>query len=54
MIVDFDPILYTVTEGVDGVAVLTLVRSGDLTGETTIDLSFTSGTASGRCLLTYS
>ena len=47
MVVSFDPISYTVTERVDGSAVLTLVRSGDLSRETVVTVTTTDGSALG-------
>ena len=47
VVVSFDPIPYTVTERVDGSAVLTLVRSGDLSRETVVTVTTTDGSALG-------
>ena len=44
----FDPTAYTVKEGVDAHAKLLLVRSGDLSHETTVTITPISGTAFGR------
>ena len=46
--VSFDPTSYTVTEGEDGFAELTLVRSGDTSGETSVTVISVPGTASGK------
>ena len=54
--VSFDPTTYTVTEGVDGVANLMLVRSGDLTRTVVVTVTTAAGTATGmthHCLLQY-
>ena len=45
--VTFDPTAYIVTEGVNSFADLRLVRSGDLSGSTTITVTPRSGTATG-------
>ena len=45
--VSFDPTTYTVTEGVDIVANLMLVRSGDLTRTVVITVTTVAGTATG-------
>ena len=45
--VSFDPTTYTVTEGVDEFAVLMLVRSGEISGITTVTVATVSGTAVG-------
>ena len=47
VIVSFDPISYTVTEGIDGTAELMLVRSGNLNREVVVSVTTTSGTAIG-------
>ena len=50
----FDPTTYTVTEGVDGVANLMLVRSGGLTRTVVVTINIATGTAMGmthHCLL---
>ena len=52
--VSFDPTTYTVTEGVDNVANLMLVRSGSLNKTVVVTVSTASGTAMGithHCLL---
>ena len=46
--VEFDPTAYTVTEGVDAFAELTLIRSGHLIGPTIVTVSPLSGTAIGK------
>ena len=46
-IVSFDPISYTVTEGVDKFVVLGLARSGDISGSTTVTITPQSATAMG-------
>ena len=54
--VSFDPIFYTVTEGVDGVVNLMLVRSGGLTRTVVVSVNLASGTAKGmthHCLMQY-
>ena len=54
--VSFDPTTYTVTEGVDNVANLRLVRSGGLTGAIVVTVTTASGTAMGmtcHCLQQY-
>ena len=43
--VSFDPTTYTVTEGVDGVANLMLVRSGGLTRTVVVTVTTAAGTA---------
>ena len=43
----FDPTTYTVTEGVDGVANLMLVRSGDLTRTVVVTVTTAADTAMG-------
>ena len=48
MFVTFDPIDYTVTEGVDAFAVLTLVRSGVISETTMVTVTPQSGTALGN------
>ena len=45
--VSFDPTTYTVTEGVDGVANLMLVRSGGLTRTVVVTVTTAAGTATG-------
>ena len=45
--VTFDPTTYIVTEGVNAFAQLILVRSGDLSGSTTVTVTPQSGTAIG-------
>ena len=45
--VQFDPITYTVTEGLDEFAVLQLIRSGVLTGSSVVTVTTQQGTASG-------
>ena len=47
VIVSFDPISYTFTEGIDGTAELMLVRSGNLNREVVVSVTTTSGTAIG-------
>ena len=47
VIVSFDPTSYTVTEGIDGIAELMLVRSGNLNREVVVSVTTTSGTAIG-------
>ena len=52
--VSFDPTTYNVTEGVDNVANLRLVRSGGLNRTVVVTVSIASGTAMGithHCLL---
>ena len=52
----FDPITYTVTEGVDDVANLRLVRSGGLSRTVVVTVNLASGSAMGmtcHCLLQY-
>ena len=51
VLVEFNPTTYTVTEGVDNFAELTLVRSGYLAQTTTVTVSFQSGTATGMSSL---
>ena len=54
--VSFDPTTYTVTEGVDNVANLMLVRSGDLTKTVVVSVTTAAGTAMGmthHCLLSH-
>ena len=46
--VTFDPIDYTVTEGLDAFAVLTLVRSGVTSETTVVTVTPMSGTAFGN------
>ena len=53
MLVSFDPTSYTVTEGENETAVLSLVRSGDLSRATVVTVSPTPGTATGRALSSY-
>ena len=56
VIVSFDPTTYTVTEGVDGVANLILVRSGYLTRTVVVTVTNAAGTAMGmthHCLLQH-
>ena len=56
VIVSFDPTTYTVTEGVDGVANLMLVRSGGLTRTVVVTVTTVAGTATGmthHCLLPH-
>ena len=48
MLVEFDPTAYTVTEGVDAFAELTLIRSGHLDETTVVTVSPLSGTAIGK------
>ena len=45
--VSFDPTSYTVTEGDDGFAVLTLVRSGDLSRATVVTVNTADDSATG-------
>ena len=45
--VSFDPTTYTVTEGLDNVANLMLIRSGDLTRTVVITVATAAGTAMG-------
>ena len=47
VMVSFDPISYTVTEGIDGTAELMLVRSGNLNREVVVSVTTMSGTAIG-------
>ena len=49
MFVTFDPTAYIVTEEVDKYAKLNLFRSGDLSGDTEIIVTYQSGTAIGKC-----
>ena len=54
--VSFDPTTYTVTEGVDDVANLMLVRSGGLTRTIVVTVITVAGTATGithHCLLPH-
>ena len=46
-LVSFDPTSYTVIEGVDEFVLLGLVRSGDISGSTTVDVETLPGTAMG-------
>ena len=46
-VVEFSPIAYTVTEGLDASVVLQLIRSGPLTGSSVVTVSTLQGTASG-------
>ena len=46
--VSFDPTTYTVTEGVDDVANLMLVRSGGLTRTVVVTVTTAAGTAMGN------
>ena len=57
VMVSFDPTSYTVTEGIDGIAELMLVRSGNLNREVVVSVTTTSGSAIGMtewvlCILT--
>ena len=45
--VSFNPTSYTVTEGDDEFAVLTLVRSGDLSRATVVTVTTADGSATG-------
>ena len=45
----FSPATYTVTEGVDGFAVLLLTRSGPIDGSSVVTVTTRQGTASGEC-----
>ena len=45
--VSFDPVSYTVTEGVDGAVELILVRSGDLSRATVLTITTADGSAIG-------
>ena len=47
VMVSFDPTSYTVTEGDDGLAVLTLVRSGDLSRATVVTVTTADDSAFG-------
>ena len=47
MVVSFDPVSYTVTEGVDGAVELILVRSGDLSRATVLTITTADGSAIG-------
>ena len=47
VIVSFDPTDYTVTEGVDGVANLRLIRTGDIIRETVVTVTTIQGSADG-------
>ena len=47
VVVSFDPTSYTVTEGEDGFAELTLVRSGDTSGATVVTVTTADGSATG-------
>ena len=47
VVVSFDPTSYTVTEGDDGFAVLTLVRSGDLSRATVVTVTTADDSAIG-------
>ena len=47
MLVSFDPISYTVTEGDDGFVELTLVKSGDLSRATVVTVTTADGSATG-------
>ena len=54
--VSFDPLFYTVTEGVDGVVNLMLVRSGGLTRTIVVSVYLAPGGARGmthHCLMQY-
>ena len=51
VVVSFDPISYTVTEGDDDTAILRLVRSGDLSTQTVVTVNPTPGSALGIDLL---
>ena len=56
VIVSFDPTTYTVTEGVDDVANLMLIRSGGLTRTVVVTVTTVAGTATGmthHCLLPH-
>ena len=46
-VVQFSPISYTVTEGLDAFAILQLIRSGVLTGSSIVTVTTLQGTASG-------
>ena len=46
-VVEFSPIAYTVTEGLDAFVVLQLIRSGVLTGSSVVTVSTLEGSASG-------
>ena len=48
-LVQFSPATYTVTEGVDGFAVLLLTRSGPIDGSSVVTVTTQQGTASGEC-----
>ena len=50
VVVGFDPISYTVTEGDDDTATLRLVRSGDLSRETVVTVNPIPGSALGKLL----
>ena len=55
VLVSFDPTSYTVTEGEDASAVLTLVRSGaNLNQQTSVIVVPSSGTANGVFFLYFS
>ena len=46
-VVQFSPIAYTVTEGLDASVVLQLIRSGVLTGSSVVTVTTLQGTALG-------
>ena len=46
--VSFELTSYTVTEGDDGFAVLTLIRSGDLNRVTVVTVTTSDGSATGK------
>ena len=48
--ITFDPTAYTVTEGVDAFAELTILRSGQTSGSTVVRVNLHSGTAVGMKL----
>ena len=48
--VGFDPTVYTVTEGVNEVVVLTLVRSGNTNLSANVSFMTLTGTADGMCM----
>ena len=53
MFVTFDPTTYIVTEGVNAFAQMRLVRSGDLSGSTTVTVTPQSAKAIGEYTDTY-
>ena len=49
IVVSFFPVTYTVTEGEDTTVELVLIRSGDLSRPTAIEVTTLSGSANGIC-----